>query len=316
MKPERLDVLAVGRVTVVLYPQQVGVPLRDVETFTKHIGGSSTNVAVAASRLGHRSAIVTKVGDDDFGVYVRRALRGYGVDDRFVGVDPGLHTPVVFPALMPPDDFPLLFYREPKAPDMNIDAADLDLEAVRDAEILWTSGDRFSDEPSRSATFAALEERGRRRHTIHDLDYRPSFWPSPEAGRQDQLRALGMATIAVGNRHECSITVGDGTPEEQASRLLDLGLEMAVVKMGEQGVLVAGDGFSERVPPISVEVLSGLGAGDAFGGALCHGLLEGWDPVETVRFANAAGAYVATRLECAHAMPTAGQVEELLDAAR
>jgi 5-dehydro-2-deoxygluconokinase len=258
--------------------------------------------------------VATKVGDDDFGVYVRSTLRGYGVDDRFVGIDGDLHTPVVFPALLPPDDFPLLFYREPKAPDMNLMPGDVDGDAVGETAILWTSGDRFSEEPSRSTTFGLLEERGRRGHTIHDLDYRPTFWSSPEEGRADQIRALGHATIVVGNQRECALTVGEGTPEEQAGRLLELGPETAVVKLGPQGVLVAGPGFRERVPPIPVEVLSGLGSGDAFGGALCHGLLEGWDPVETIRFANAAGAYVATRLECAHAMPTAAQVQELLDA--
>lgn len=313
MSPDRLDVLAIGRVTVVLYPQQVGLPLRDVETFVKHIGGSSTNVAVAAARYGHSVAIVTKVGDDDFGVFVRDRLRSYGVDDRFLGIDLDLHTPVVFPALMPPDDFPLLFYREPKAPDMNLRPEDLDLEEVREAAILWTSGDRFSEEPSRTTTFTALEERARRGHTIHDLDYRPTFWDSPEAGRDDQLRALRSATVAVGNRDECTITVGEGSPEEQAARLLELGLEMAVVKLGEAGVLVAGEGFCERIDPIEVEVVSGLGAGDAFGGALCHGLLSGWDPVETIRFANAAGAHVVTQLECAHAMPDEARVRELLD---
>lgn len=307
------EVLTIGRVSVDLYPLQIGVPLAEVESFGKFLGGSPTNVAVAAARLGHRSAVITKVGADGFGDYVRKALRGFGVDDRFVGTDPDLRTPLVFPEIYPPDHFPLLFYREPKAPDMNITPDDIDMDAVREAEIFWTTGTRLSDEPSRSTTLAALATRGRRRHTIHDLDFRPMFWHSAAQAGRYQREALANATVVVGNREECAVAVGDREPSEQAKRLLDLGLDWAIVKMGPDGVLVAWQERMEQIPPIEVEVLNGLGAGDAFGGALCHGLLLGWDPVETVIFANAAGAYVATQLACADAMPTEDQIREILD---
>src|SRR5262245_30098575 len=98
-----------GRVGVDLYPLQSGVPLAEVQTFQKFLGGTATNVAVGAARYGHRAAVITKVGDDPFGPYVRAALRGFGVDDRYVGTDPELRTPIVFTALFPPDHFPLLF---------------------------------------------------------------------------------------------------------------------------------------------------------------------------------------------------------------
>ncbi len=307
------EVLTIGRVSVDLYPQQIGVPLAEVESFGKFLGGSPTNVAVAAARLGHRSAVITKVGADGFGDYVREALRGFGVDDRFVGTDPDLRTPLVFAEIYPPDHFPLLFYREPKAPDMNITPDDIDMDAVREAEIFWTTGTGLSDEPSRSTTLAALATRGRRRHTIHDLDFRPMFWHSAAQAGRYQREALANATVVVGNREECAVAVGDREPSEQAKRLLDLGLDWAIVKMGPDGVLVAWQEGLQQIPPIEVEVVNGLGAGDAFGGALCHGLLLGWDPVETVIFANAAGAYVATQLACADAMPTEDQIREMLD---
>ncbi|MGH8871237.1 MAG: 5-dehydro-2-deoxygluconokinase [Acidimicrobiia bacterium] len=307
------EVLTIGRVSVDLYPQQIGVPLAEVESFGKFLGGSPTNVAVAAARLGHRSAVITKVGADGFGDYVREALRGFGVDDRFVGTDPDLRTPLVFAEIYPPDHFPLLFYREPKAPDMNITPDDIDMDAVREAEIFWTTGTGLSDEPSRSTTLAALATRGRRRHTIHDLDFRPMFWHSAAQAGRYQREALANATVVVGNREECAVAVGDREPSEQAKRLLDLGLDWAIVKMGPEGVLVAWQEGLQQIPPIEVEVVNGLGAGDAFGGALCHGLLLGWDPVETVIFANAAGAYVATQLACADAMPTEDQIREMLD---
>jgi 5-dehydro-2-deoxygluconokinase len=218
----------------------------------------------------------------------------------------------VFIELLPPESPPILFYRQPKAPDMNLTVDDLDLDAIRSARVFWTTGTGLSDEPSRSATLAALRERGRKRFTIHDLDHRPTFWRSPEEAGPLARQALGFATVAVGNVDEVTVAIGSGTPEEQASRLLDLGLELAIVKLGRDGVLAAWERGAERVPPVEVEVVNGLGAGDAFGAALCHGLLEAWDVVDTVRFANAAGAYVAGQLACADAMPNEAQVRAFL----
>ncbi len=171
--------LTVGRVSVDLYPEQIGVPLAEVRTFRKMLGGSPTNVAVASARLGRRAAVVTKVGDDPFGDYVRRALTGFGVDASFVGTHPTLRTPLAFCEVFPPDRFPLLFYREPKAPDLELEAGDLG-EAASSASLLWTTGTGLSAEPSRSTTLAALRGRGRRPFAVHDLDYRAVFWPSPE----------------------------------------------------------------------------------------------------------------------------------------
>lgn len=306
------DVLTMGRVGVDLYPEQSGLSLADVRTFAKSLGGSATNVAVGAARYGRPSAVITKVGDDGFGTYVRNALRGFGVDDRYVGTDPALRTPVVFCELFPPDHFPILFYREPKAPDMNLTTSELDFDAIREARVFWTTGTGLSDEPSRSATLAALEARERSALTIHDLDYREMFWASPEEAGKHQLRALDLATVAVGNAEEVAVAVGAGPAEELAGRLLERRLDLAVVKLGPEGVLVAWDGQVERVPAVEVEVVCGLGAGDAFGAALCHGLLSGWDNTETIRFASGAGAYVAARLACADAMPDEAQVYELL----
>jgi 5-dehydro-2-deoxygluconokinase len=159
-----------------------------------------------------------------------------------------------------------------------------------------------------------LEARGRRRHTVIDLDYRPTFWRSEEeAGRAIGV-AIDRATVAVGNRRECEIAVGTGDPDAAADALLARGLELAVVKLGGDGVLFATRDERARIEPQPVEVVCGLGAGDAFGGALCHGLLTGMSPEDAVRFANAAGAITASRLLCADAMPTEREVRELLGA--
>jgi 5-dehydro-2-deoxygluconokinase len=310
---EPFELIAMGRIGVDLYPEQIGVPLAQVTSFAKSLGGSPTNVAVAAARLGARAAVVTKVGDDPFGAYVRRALRDFGVDDRWVGTHPTLRTPIVFCEIHPPDDFPLLFYREPKAPDMTLAADELDLDAVRAARVFWTTGTGLSDEPSRTATLTALRARDGG-ITVHDLDHRPMFWPDQaEAGRWAR-EALVHATVAVGNRDEVEVAVGTRDPHEASAALLELGVQIAIVKQGPAGVLVRTADSLAEVPPVPVDVVCGLGAGDAFGGALVHGLLEGWDIERTIRLANAAGSYVAGQLACADAMPTLDDLKEEVEA--
>jgi 5-dehydro-2-deoxygluconokinase len=313
VRPHRFDLITMGRVSVDLYPEQIGVRLAQVRTFAKSLGGSATNVAVAAARLGARAAVVTKVGDDPFGPYVRDALAGFGVDARWVGTHPKLRTPVVFCEIFPPDDFPLLFYREPTAPDMTLAPAELDLEAIRAARVFWTTGTGLSAEPSRVATLTALEARdGAGGITIHDLDHRPMFWTEESDAGAWGREALSHATVAVGNRDEVAVAVGTRDPHEASGALLELGVQVAIVKQGPAGVLVrTADGVTE-VPPVAVEIVNGLGAGDAFGGALVFGLLEGWAPDRAVRLANAAGAYVAGRLACADDMPTLGALGELV----
>jgi 5-dehydro-2-deoxygluconokinase len=308
-----LDVLTMGRVSVDIYPLQVGVPLEAVETFGKFLGGSATNVAVAAARHGRRSAVVTRTGADPFGRYVHQALRELDVDDRFVSPVAELPTPVVFCEIFPPDDFPLYFYRLPTAPDLQIRPEDLDLDAVRSAGIFWTTVTGLSQEPSLAAHRAALQARGRAPLTVLDLDYRPMFWPDVDTARERVQEALASVTVAVGNREECEVAVGETDPDAAAEALLDRGVSLAIVKQGPRGVLARTANERVEVPPHPVDVVNGLGAGDAFGGALCHGLLAGWPLERLLRFANVAGAIVASRLECSTAMPTTGEVDALLE---
>jgi 5-dehydro-2-deoxygluconokinase len=310
------EVLTMGRIGVDLYPQQVGVGLDQVESFGKYLGGSASNVAVAAARYGHRTAVITRTGEDPFGRFLHQALRGYGVDDRYVTGVKDLPTPVTFCEIFPPDDFPLYFYRLPKAPDLEINAGELDFDAIKEAGVFWVTVTGLSEEPSRTATLAALEARRRKDITVLDLDYRPMFWPSREEARRWVQQALPHVTVAVGNLDECDTAVGEREPLKAARKLHDFGVKLAVVKQGPKGVLASestSDGTtSTEVPPVPVDVMNGLGAGDAFGGALCHGLLAGWDTERVMRFANAAGAIVASRLACSDAMPTAAEVDDLL----
>jgi 5-dehydro-2-deoxygluconokinase len=306
------EVLTMGRIGVDLYPQQVGVGLAEVDSFGKYLGGSASNVAVAAARYGRRTAVITRTGEDPFGTFLHQALRGYGVDDRYVTGVKGLPTPVTFCEIFPPDDFPLYFYRLPKAPDLEIYREELDTDAIREAGVFWVTVTGLSEEPSRTATLAALEARAHRDITVLDLDYRPMFWSSREEARRWVQQALPHVTVAVGNLDECDTAVGEREPLAAASKLHEFGVKLAVVKQGPKGVLADDGTKAIEVPPVPVDVVNGLGAGDAFGGALCHGLLAGWDIERVMRFANAAGAIVASRLACSDAMPTAAEVDGLL----
>jgi 5-dehydro-2-deoxygluconokinase len=243
-----------------------------------------------------------------------------------VVVDPHHLTPVTFCEIFPPDDFPLWFYRRPTAPDLQVRTADVDLDAARDADLLWLSVTGLSEEPSRQTHHDVLDARGsgdaakrssthqEAQHTVLDLDYRPMFWPDAATATGEVQKVLGQVTVAVGNREECEVAVGETDPERAADALLEAGVQIAVVKQGPRGVLgKTRDGERVEAPPIPVTPLNGLGAGDSFGGSLAHGLLAGWPLATVLHRANAAGAIVASRLECSTAMPTPDEIDHLLE---
>ncbi|NYG06164.1 5-dehydro-2-deoxygluconokinase [Phycicoccus badiiscoriae] len=306
------DLVSIGRVSADIYPLQLGVGLEQVRTFEKFLGGSATNVAVAAARYGRHCALITRTGHDAFGRYVRQEAERLGVDPAYMTEVDGPPTPVTFCEIFPPDDFPLYFYRYPTAPDLLIEPDTLPLQEIRDARVYWSTVTGLSQEPSRAAHFTAWEHRGRREHTILDLDYRPMFWADPAEASEQVDKALQHVTVAVGNREECEIAVGEADPERAADALLDRGLELAIVKQGARGVLAATREQRIEVPSFPVDVVNGLGAGDAFGGALVHGLIAGWPLRDVLEFCNVAGAIVASRLECSTAMPTETEVREAL----
>lgn len=308
------DVITTGRIGVDIYPLQSGVGLEQVETFGKFLGGSATNVAVAAAKYGLKSAVITKVGNDPFGNFLIEELERLNVDTSYVGRDANYKTPVVFCEIFPPDDFPIYFYREPKAPDMEVSEAELDLKAISEAKIFWSTVTGLSQEPSRSANLAALRARAKKAHTILDLDYRSVFWANPELATAEIAKALPLVTVAIGNKEECQVAVGETEPARAADAMLERGVELAIVKQGPKGVFAKTNSESVEVPPHFVEVVNGLGAGDSFGGALCFGLLQQWPLEKILRFANIAGAIVASRLECSTAMPSFEEVSEIMEA--
>ena len=305
----QFDVICVGRVSADIYPLQAGVGLHEVETFGKFLGGSAANVAVAASRLGLSTALISHTGDDPFGRFVSNELSKFGVDPRYVTPVEGMQTPVTFCEVFPPDNFPLYFYQSVDVPYFSLRADELDLDAIRTANVYWATLTGLAQEPSREAHHAAWRARGRIPNTVLDMDFRSRFWSSKTEAARELRRALPRVSVAIGNAEECSIATGQTNPVAAARALLDLGVELAIVKQGELGALGMTRREAVMVPALSVETLNGLGAGDAFGGAICHGLVQGWALERMLRFASAAGAIVATRLECANAMPTVAEVE-------
>lgn len=310
-----MDVVSVGRVSVDLYAEQPHVGFDGQQTFTKSVGGSPTNVAVAAARLGRDSAIVTKVGDDAFGDYVRSRLREWGVDTAFVGTQPGGQTPLALAALNPPETPEVAFYRGQAAPDTTLAVGDVPDQVIRDCRLLWISQGSLAQGSTAVTCLEWLGARGRAQHTVLDLDYRAALWPDAASARDMAERAIALSSVVVGNREECEVAVGTAEPDAAADALLGAGVTLAIIKLGAEGALLATPQERHRIEPTPIDLVCGLGAGDAFGGALCHGLLSGWDLERIGRFANAAGALVSTRLTCADAMPTIEELELMLEGA-
>ena len=296
-----LEVVVMGRLSADLYPPQIRTPLREQRNFTRYVGGFAGNVSTGLARLQVRTAIVSKVGNDGHGEFIRDFLSLEGVDDRWLGIDRMVNTPIVFCEIWPPDRFPLLFYRTPTAPDWDLTTEDFDVEAIADSPVLLVSGTGLARDKSRASHMAALQ---RHRHmTIFDLDYRPSFWPGAAEYQRAVRAALPFTDIVVGNEDEVRAATDVDDPRSGIATLRGLGPHILILKRGGEGAaLFEGDRVIE-VPPVRREVVNGLGAGDAFLAAVTHGLLRGIDLATAVRRANWAGAYVASQVACSEAMP-------------
>jgi 5-dehydro-2-deoxygluconokinase len=291
-----IDAVVMGRVGIDLYPNEHDTPLAEVKTFTRFVGGFAGNVATGLARLGVRPAIVSRVGDEGHGEYVRNWLAGEGVDVRFLATDPYWQTPPTFCEVWPPDRFPLTFYRKPTAPDWQISPEDFDAKEVASARILYATGTGLAQSPSRETTLEAL--RAHRGTTIFDLDWRPMLWDDPRVYPGVAAEACAVADVVIGNEEEVEAA------QVEAPTL--------VLKRGERGATVYEHGEETHVPGFPVDVVNGLGAGDAFAAAVGQSLLAGLPLVVAVRRGTVAGAIVASRLACSEAMPRLDELEAAL----
>jgi 5-dehydro-2-deoxygluconokinase len=307
-----IEALVIGRVGVDFTPAAPRTTLAAADTFIRAVGGFAGNIGTGLARLGVRTALVSAVGDDGHGDHVRTFLAGEGVDVGPIVARPGSRTQVAFFEVWPPEHFPVTFYRPAPAPETGLAVADLPTDLLEQAPLVIVSGALLASEPARSTVLRVLEDRRASRHrrpasvTILDLDWRPTMW-------DDQ----GEAPALIGRAAPlCDVLIGsDG--EFAAARLSpeivrDPGPGLIVLKHGPDGVTLVTGAGRRSVPGIPVEVLCGIGAGDALTAAVAAGLLRGIDPAVAVERGNAAGAIVATRLMCSTAMPTPAEIDELL----
>jgi 5-dehydro-2-deoxygluconokinase len=297
-----IEAAVFGRVGVDLYPNQLRTPLREVRTYTRFVGGFAGNVSTGLARLGVRTAIVSRVGDEGHGEFVRDFLAGEGVDVRFLRVDPDWLTPPTFCEIWPPDDFPILFYRRPTAPDWQLSPEDFDHEEVASAGVLFVTGTGLAQSPSRETSLAVLN--AHRGTSVFDLDWRPSLWEDAGEYRTLAHEAAAKADVVVGNEDEIAAAGG-------LDSVLDSGASAVIVKRGGEGATLFENGERTDVAGVPVEVVNGLGAGDAFAAGLGYAIVRGLGLAEGVRLGNAAGAIVATQVACSEAMP---RLDELLGA--
>jgi 5-dehydro-2-deoxygluconokinase len=296
-----VEVVVMGRLSADLYPAQIRTSLREQRNFVRYVGGFAGNVCTGLARLQVRTAIVSKVGNDGHGEFIRDFLSREGVEVGWLGIDHTLNTPIVFCEIWPPDRFPLLFYRTPTCPDWELTTDDFELDAVAEAPILLASGTGLAREKSRAAHMAALERH--RGTAIFDLDYRPSFWTEPGAYKTAVQAALPRADIVVGNEDEVRAATGVEDPRQGIVALRGLGPRVLILKRGGEGAALFDDDRVVEVAPVRMKVVNGLGAGDAFLATLTHGLLRGIELESAVRRANWSGAYVASQIPCSEAMP-------------
>jgi 5-dehydro-2-deoxygluconokinase len=298
-----IDAVVVGRVGVDLYPNQLRTSLREVRTYTRFVGGFAGNVSTGLARLGVRPAIVSRVGDDGHGEFVRSFLAAEGVDVRFLGIDPHWLTPPTFCEIWPPDDFPITFYRRPTVPDWQITLAELDVGELSEAPVLFATGTGLAQSPSRDTTLALL--RAHKGTSVFDLDWRPTLWEDRPAFEPVAHEAAASADVVVGNEEEVEAAGG-------LDALLALQPAAVIVKRGADGATLYENGDRIDVPGTRVEVVNGLGAGDAFAAALGYAVVRGLGFAEGVRLGNIAGGIVASQLACSEAMPSLDELEAAL----
>ncbi|MEA2609546.1 MAG: 5-dehydro-2-deoxygluconokinase [Chloroflexota bacterium] len=307
-----IEAVVVGRVGVDLTPATPRTTLAAAASFNRAVGGFAGNIGTGLARLGVRTAVLSAVGDDGHGDHVRTFLAGEGIDVAHILTRPGSRTQVAFFEAWPPDHFPVTFYRPAPAPETQLTVADLPTDLLEQAPAMVLSGALLAVEPARSAAFAILEQRREssdRRPvsmSVLDLDWRPTMWSDPGEAPAVMARAAGLSDVLIGSDEEFEATQLQPQPDASG------GPALIVRKHGPDGVSLVSDGERRRLPGIAVDVVCGIGAGDALTAAFVAGLVRGLDPQLAVERGNAAGAIVATRLMCSTAMPTTDEIDGLL----
>ena len=325
-----LDLVCIGRTSVDLYAEQDGSKLEDVQSFRKYVGGSATNVAVGTARLGVKSAMLTRVGDEQMGRFVRKTLAENGVDVSQVRPDPEKLTPYVLLAVRAIEDFPRIFaYGD--AADLAVEEGDVDPEFVASARALLVTGTPLSRPGAGAATVKAIgAAKGAGTRVVFDLDYRPVFWGVASHGQGGEMfvaservtevyrSVLADCDLVVGTEEEVRIAGGSTDTREALQGIRRLSDATVVLKVGAMGAVVFPGDIPDdledgvRVPGFPVEVFNSVGAGDAFMSGFLSGWLREEALEECLRLGNACGAIVVSRHGCSPAMPTKAELDYFL----
>lgn len=309
-------VYTLGRVLVDFYGVELNRPLEDVHTFRKYLGGSAGNTAVALARLGQPTGLISRVGDDVMGLYLRQVLETEGVDTRMVVVDPVHPTGMVFAALSPPADSAVLFFPPEPAYTM-LEPGDLDMTLVEAAGALVIAGTALATAAGRAATLLALiHNRNTDGVNVLDVDWRPGFWSDHQEAVREYEKILPGIDIVLANEPELEFLGQHADVQQAANRVLSFGPREVVAKRGGDGAYLVTQDRMVYQPAVPATVVNTLGAGDGFGAAYTYGYLQGWPAERRLLFAAAAGAIVVSRHSCSEAMPTLGDIEERVEAAR
>jgi 5-dehydro-2-deoxygluconokinase len=318
------DLICLGRAAVDLYGQQLGGRLEDVQSFAKYLGGSSANLAAGTARLGLRSSMLSRVGNEHMGRFVREALAREGVDVGHVATDPQRLTGLVVLGIEGHGAYPHIFFREQCA-DMGLEAGDFDEQYIASSRALAVTGTHLSTEQTRNAVEQAFRwARANDTRTILDIDYRPVLWkltaagdgasrfvPSAEVTAALQ-RVLPLCDLIVGTEEEILIAGGATDLTVALQVIREHTSAPIVVKRGAAGCTIIEGSAPADVPGFPVEVLNVLGAGDAFLSGLLCGWLNGRSLTESARLGNACGALVVSRHGCTPAMPSRVELDDFL----
>ncbi len=316
------DVITYGRSSIDLYSQEVGSPFEDIPGFHAFVGGSPLNIAVGCSRLGLNASLLTGVGKDKVGDFIIKFLKKEGVITENIPVIEGARSSAVVLGIEPPDRFPLVYYRDNCA-DSQINIDHILKAGIEKSRMLEVSGTALNVEPTRSAAFLAAEIASKNNiPVLLDLDFRADQWHDIRAfgitarafmrnvnivlGTEEEILAAYLSDESQLSISHQQISAPEitGNIEEAIQGILQLGVDVLIVKTGSRGAIVYyPDGTVQEVPGFPVEVLNVLGAGDAFAAGFIYGYLKGWDWYKCCRMGNACGAHVVTQLGCANFTP-------------
>lgn len=307
-------IYTVGRVIADLYAEQMHVPLSQVESFRKYVGGSSANTAVGLARLGCSVGLIARVGSDPMGEFIREKLQQEGIDTTMLVNDSEFFTGLAFAALFPPDDSKVWFVGIPNA-NANLCVDDVDPELLQRAQAIVIAGTALASESSRLAVRKILQiAQENRIAVVFDVDWRPVFWHDSRHARAVYQDIMRQVTVVLANEAELTFVGQSESMQEAVGAVLDLGVAEVVAKRGKAGSWYFTATESLFMPAFSVEVLNTLGAGDGFGAGYTYGLAAGWAPSRRLQLASACGALVVSRHSCSEAMPNLAEVMDLIRA--